>query len=1025
MFVCGFCVSGITQNGSLFNETESKLLNQRDSIIKDKGKGNVEYLRIMISLYDCYKSFINTENAIVVFNEIKDLLSETTIKGSSLEYVKTLRNLATKYRSNISELALAELLFQKAVFITKMNVKTNYKDYVKSIWDLSTVYMDMGYDEKAEVLLLEISEITEKNAGKNNNDYIKTLFNLVNFYKTRKIDYQLTERYYLEILDISKDFEGKEKAIYMNALVTTGRFCLERKKYEQSLKHLSLAKDYYHSNENDVKFTDYTRALLNLSALYQLMSDNQKAEECFLESLSATKEVTGQENEYLKCLQATVNFYLITIMDSVKAEKHLKDMIMVCEKNITNTNFNYYCTASTKLGNLLDLKGELSEAENYFLKPVNISTIDNTKYANYIKSLENLTKFYRKTGNISKAEYFFLKWKEYYAHNGTLKDGYVDLLFDLASFYLSIEKYKEVLETEIEACQILRMQVQRAFTFYSNNRRSEYWEKISPKLEIPYSLLLHIPQETTSLAYDNTLFSKGLLLRTENRVKDAIMASGDSILINNYNQLLEMRLEIIELQKNSDTNEDDEIKSLEKSVSNLERLLTIATNTYNELSSDLQMTWQDVQRHLNREEAAIEFVHFRLFDKHWTDSTMYAALILRPGMKTPEWIVVCEQQKLQDILQSTNQNTQLKTENLYIDRGKELYQLIWKALEKELSGIKTVYYSPSGLLHKISFNALPTEEEGVLLPDKYNLNLVSSSREIARLKTEIAQTFVQDSTVVYGGLTYDMQQSAMLAAASRYKSYDQPSSTDNQLFMDKRRQRDAELPDAELRSGLSKWNYLSGTKAETEQIVSSLESKEIPHQYYTENNGNEESFKQLDGTKTEVIHLATHGFFLPDIENPFVEDLVQRLGAAKEKPFENPLLRSGLIMSGANNQWVAKDYIMENDIEDGILTADEISRLNLTKTKLVVLSACETGLGDVKNSEGVFGLQRAFKLAGVESLIMSLWKVPDDATAELMTTFYEQWLSGQTKQNAFKAAQLKVREKYESPYYWAAFVMMD
>ena len=105
---------------------------------------------------------------------------------------------------------------------------------------------------------------------------------------------------------------------------------------------------------------------------------------------------------------------------------------------------------------------------------------------------------------------------------------------------------------------------------------------------------------------------------------------------------------------------------------------------------------------------------------------------------------------------------------------------------------------------------------------------------------------------------------------------------------------------------------------------------------------------------------------------------------------------------------------VKTDMEDGILTADEISRLNLTKTKLVVLSACETCLGDVKNSEGVFGLQRAFKLAGVESLIMSLWKVPDDATAELMTTFYDQWLSRQTKQNAFKAAQQKVRERYES-----------
>jgi CHAT domain-containing protein len=243
--------------------------------------------------------------------------------------------------------------------------------------------------------------------------------------------------------------------------------------------------------------------------------------------------------------------------------------------------------------------------------------------------------------------------------------------------------------------------------------------------------------------------------------------------------------------------------------------------------------------------------------------------------------------------------------------------------------------------------------------------------------------------------------------------------------MDRLRKRDAELPDMESRSGFSEWNYLAGTKTETERIVNSLSGRNIPHRFYTEDTGNEESFKSLSGTQTGVIHLATHGFFLPDAENKAVDEIVRQLGGNKDKPFENPLLRSGLILSGANNQWRAKEYVLDENIEDGILTADEISRLNLTKTRLVVLSACETGLGDVKNSEGVFGLQRAFKLAGVESLIMSLWKVPDEATAELMTTFYDEWLAGKSKQEAFRAAQQKVRDRYNSPYYWAAFVMMD
>jgi len=263
---------------------------------------------------------------------------------------------------------------------------------------------------------------------------------------------------------------------------------------------------------------------------------------------------------------------------------------------------------------------------------------------------------------------------------------------------------------------------------------------------------------------------------------------------------------------------------------------------------------------------------------------------------------------------------------------------------------------------------------------------------------------------VYCFLNYDADKDRLVAEARRRS----PAPTLSQVA--------AVLPKTAQR-GVS-WGFLEGTEKEAEQICQYLNEQKIPNRLYRETAGNEESFKRLSGMPVGVIHLATHGFFLEDIKSEYSRNIVQQLGGGRDKAFENPLLRSGLIMSGANDQWLDKE-VKQDGREDGILTADEIARLNLTKTRLVVLSACETGLGDVKNSEGVFGLQRAFKLAGVESLIMSLWKVPDAATSELMSTFYQEWLSGQTKQNAFKTAQQKVREKYQSPYYWAAFVMMD
>ena len=169
--------------------------------------------------------------------------------------------------------------------------------------------------------------------------------------------------------------------------------------------------------------------------------------------------------------------------------------------------------------------------------------------------------------------------------------------------------------------------------------------------------------------------------------------------------------------------------------------------------------------------------------------------------------------------------------------------------------------------------------------------------------------------------------------------------------------------------------------------------------------------------------MATHGFFIEDIEKNYEDrERLERLGG--QSALENPLLRSGLLLAGANNSWTGKPV---DGVEDGILFADEVARMNLLGTDLVVMSACETGLGTVNNGEGVFGLQRAFKLAGVNTLIMSLWSVSDEATSILMRVFYQTWLSGKSKQDALKEAQKTLRgtPQFSAPFFWAAFVMMD
>jgi CHAT domain-containing protein len=167
--------------------------------------------------------------------------------------------------------------------------------------------------------------------------------------------------------------------------------------------------------------------------------------------------------------------------------------------------------------------------------------------------------------------------------------------------------------------------------------------------------------------------------------------------------------------------------------------------------------------------------------------------------------------------------------------------------------------------------------------------------------------------------------------------------------------------------------------------------------------------------------VATHGFFLSDVSAG--ENERGFAGLETKKIIENPLLRSGLLLAGANNAFDDTKDDVSND-EDGILTALEVMNLELDKTDLVVMSACETGVGITSAGEGVYGLQRSFQVAGAKSVLMSLWNVSDEATEELMILFYRYWLEDKTISTSFRKAQLAIKKKYPHPYFWAAFVLM-
>jgi CHAT domain-containing protein len=327
--------------------------------------------------------------------------------------------------------------------------------------------------------------------------------------------------------------------------------------------------------------------------------------------------------------------------------------------------------------------------------------------------------------------------------------------------------------------------------------------------------------------------------------------------------------------------------------------------------------------------------------------------------------------------------------------------VIWKPLERYVSNGTTVYYSPTGDLHQLAFAAIPKGDS--LLSDYYKLIQLNTTARIADLKTK-KKAALPKSIALFGGIKYTLLPEELIN-----NPVSNGSTGNHSAFVGS---------GDSIRGG--EWSMLPGTLREVEKISQIAKEKQIQTAIYTDLKATEESFKLLSSNEPEVIHVSTHGFFF---RNP--EPEVTQLASQSEfKSSDDPMNRSGLLFAGANNTWKGIDPLEGR--EDGILTAKEASYLSLKNTELIVLSACETGLGTIKGSEGVFGLQRAFKSAGVHYVMMSLWKVPDKETAEFMTIFYTSWFSGKSIREAFLDAQTKMKERYFSqPYKWAAFVLIE
>jgi CHAT domain-containing protein len=356
--------------------------------------------------------------------------------------------------------------------------------------------------------------------------------------------------------------------------------------------------------------------------------------------------------------------------------------------------------------------------------------------------------------------------------------------------------------------------------------------------------------------------------------------------------------------------------------------------------------------------------------------------------------------------------------------------MVFAPLVPALRETSQLLLSPDGALAFLPFEVLPGKY-GRRLIDDYRISYVTCGRDVLRFAAE--STGSPESPLVMADPDFDLERvvatgrgkparrrgfwSRLLGRTAPTATQPEPSALAAIVYREpKRRSHD-------LSSASFHFDRLPGTRTEGEVIAELLGVRP-----WDDANALEGRLKSQCHSP-RILHLATHGFFLRD--QPRAPGRNQdRLGVGFESIGElgrlsgmlpeNPMLRSGLALAGANT-WL-KGGTPPEAAEDGLLTAEDVTGLDLLSTELVVLSACETGLGGIQIGEGVFGLRRAFVVAGAKTLVMSLWKVPDEPTRELMEDFYRRLLAGEGRAEALRQAQLTLKEKYPDPFFWGAFI---
>lgn len=841
-------------------------------------------------------------------------------------------------------------------------------------------------------------------------------------------EYKNAIKFSEQALEVIGENNNKSKPQYIDALNNLAYAQMSLGYFNESIHNFKLILTIY--NKNGLNSIEYLEAVTNVAKIYNVVSKPDSVEIYYKIGMQLFEKSSQKNSRYYK---RNINSFFSALVElkavfaslidqkgyTKEAIEHLEPVIEVIQSTFPGNYYSqyFYATLLNNIGNYYMELEDVGSASNYFLQ-YNAIIDENSKPAEYLQSLTNMGTLYSKQGNPDSAIYYWQKaidwgnkkslqtltsyksvlvnlgselaYLEMYdsalfylkksleiqnSHTGYDAYLYKNTLFNLAAAYNWSGKYKKANEIWRILLNRMKGEIQYNFSFLTEAEKRQFYQIQKFYYDNFANYCLEASGIIPDLQYSDSLY-KGLELASD-LYNNRVMTKG--IILNSTQK---MRKRILEGQDENikrkfldwidmryqlismlakSNSEIAEINQLQKEIEEMEVELSRNSDPFRKGFVFSDIKWQDIQKNLGPGEVAIETIRI-------LNGLGYLALII-----TSETV---DQPHLTVVLSGNNKFLEKERMSYYNNAVKfQLkdtlsYKIFMEPIIKEArqllpmdTDITKIYFSADGIYHQINLNTLYNVSSKKYLIDEYDIVMMESTRFLA-LNEEKEGDVIDNSAFLVGNPSYTID-------AQNATNYFSP---------------------------------LPGSETEVKNIANQLTKKYWKVKVNMGKDATTGSLKKISSPK--ILHIATHGFFIA------LDTL------SENNTLLSLLLNSGLALVGINQN--------DNETrEAGILRAYEATNLNLDNTELVVLSACESGLGNYYPGEGVYGLQKAFFTAGAKHIIMSLWKVDDEATHLLMDYFYTAYLEHNDMHKAFKTAQLKLRDKYHDPKYWGAFVLLN